>query len=83
MDTINILIVIGLTLISFGWFKNKYKCPPPIVEFRYIPRTFKEEQNEPVNMDDLLYDMFRKRNPWIGGYSLENELERTKRNEGK
>ena len=77
----NILIIIGLTLMLFGWYKSKYKCPPPIVEYRYVPRTFKEEQEEPVDIEDLFYDLFRKRNPWIGGYTLENELERSNRNE--
>ena len=82
MDPSNILIVIGLTLVLFGWFKSKYKCPLPIVEYRFIPRTFEEEQSSPASLDDIFYKMFRARSPWLGGFSLESELERTKRNEG-
>jgi len=45
--------------------KHDYKCPEKVVEYRYIPRTFEEEQLEPVYASDIFKTMFAQQSPWI------------------
>ena len=52
-------------MISIGWTKSTFKCPKPIIEYRYIPRTFEEEQNEPVKVSKIFDTMFSSETPWI------------------
>ncbi len=35
------------------------------VEYRYIPRTFEEEQNDPIYVSDIFGTMFSQPSPWI------------------
>ena len=37
----------------------------PKIEYRYIPRTFEEEQNEPVFVSEIFETMFSQPSPWI------------------
>jgi hypothetical protein len=71
----------GILLMVVGWYRNKYKCSPPIVEYRYVARTFKEEQEEPVNMEDLFSNMFKDPNPWpySTGYRVEDDILKSER----
>ena len=39
---------IGVILITIGYVKTNMKCPPPLVKFKYIPKTFDEEQNTSI-----------------------------------
>ena len=39
---------IGVILITIGYVKTNMKCPPPLVKFKYIPKTFSEEQSNPL-----------------------------------
>ena len=52
------LIVINLT-----WTLKK--CPDKII-YRYIPRTFEEQQNEPDNVSNIFRKMFVEQSPWVG-----------------
>lgn len=45
--------------------KNNQQCPPPKTIYKYIPRTFEEEQNEPVYASDIFITMFSQPSPWI------------------
>lgn len=60
MSTIGLIIVslliLATVLISLG-FK---KCPEPqnIIEYRFVPRTLKEEQLEPVSVVNLYSKIF-------------------------
>jgi hypothetical protein len=62
------LIFIGILFIIIGYVKTYEKCPPPRIEYRFVPRTFKEEQEQPVSVDEIFKDMFVKPTPWIGGF---------------
>ena len=62
-------LLISVSLITLGWSKNSQSCPPPIVEYRYVPRTFVEEQENPVSVEDIFSDMFKKGSAWRGYFS--------------
>lgn len=54
----------GLLLLGVGYMKSNQQCPPPIVEFRYIPRTFEEEQDDPTPVIAQFGRMFSEPSPW-------------------
>jgi hypothetical protein len=58
------LLFAGLLLIAIGYIRSNTRCPPPRVEFRYVPRTFEQEQNTPVPVLSVFGRMFQDRDPW-------------------
>lgn len=64
-----IFIVINITVV-------KKECPKPQIIYRYVPRTFEEEQNEPVLISDIFKTMFTQQSPWIGNM---NDLDTRKK----
>lgn len=45
--------------------KNTNQCPAEKIIYRYIPRTFDEEQGEPVYVSDIFKTMFTQDSPWV------------------
>jgi hypothetical protein len=56
MFLIGILIVIRTT--------NK-ECPAPRVEYRFVPRTFKENTEDPIKVSEIFKTMFEKPSPFL------------------
>lgn len=61
------LIIIGIAMISTGIYISYNKCPPPVVKYRFIPRTLKEEMQSPVKLSELFNDIFNKPSVFLGG----------------
>ena len=47
------------------------KTEPASTVYRYIPRTFIEDQENPVPLDDIFYTMFNNPSPWIMGVDVQ------------
>jgi hypothetical protein len=60
-----VVLFIGAVLILVGFIRSQKFCPPPQVEYRYVPRTFVEEQQEPVPVSDIFASMFIESSPFI------------------
>jgi hypothetical protein len=60
-----ILIFIGILFITISIVKDDQKCQDAKIIYRYIPRTFEEEQNEPVFVSDIFKTMFTQQSPWV------------------
>ena len=60
-----LLIFVGILCISIGVVKNQQECPSAQTIYKYIPRTFDEEQDEPVYVSDIYATMFSQQSPWI------------------
>jgi len=58
------LLFTGLVLISVGYVRSQSSTPPPRVEFRYVPRTFEQEQDVPIPVLSVFGKMFGDRDPW-------------------
>jgi hypothetical protein len=56
---------IGVILITIGYVKTNMKCPPPLVKFKYIPKTFSEEQSNQLPVTNFFGKMFVTDSPWI------------------
>ena len=39
-----ILAIIGVVMVAIGFVQNNQQCPPPVIQYRYVPKTFTEEQ---------------------------------------
>jgi hypothetical protein len=62
-----ILALIGIILLAVGYVKSNLQCPPAKIEYRYISKTFEDEQDvqKPILSSSLMYNMFEKDSPWI------------------
>lgn len=69
-------IFLGIWLITISITRNEVECPKEKVIYKYVPRTFEEEQNEPVYVSDIFEAMFSQPSPWIGSI---NDIDTRKR----
>lgn len=57
-----LLFVIGVMMVTIGYHRHLLATAETrtIVEYRYVPRSFYEEQLEPTDIHETFYDMFNK-----------------------
>ena len=60
-----LLLLLGIIIIVIGVLKIKQKCPPPRIEFRFIPKSLLDEQLDPATLKNL-DTMFDNQDPWLG-----------------
>ena len=62
-----VLAMVGIILLSVGYVKSNLQCPPPKIEYRYISKSFEDEQNvsDPIMSMSGIYSMFEDDSPWI------------------
>jgi len=65
-----IFFIFGLILIIVDIVKTYNKCEPNKIVYRYVPRTFKEQQDNPVPLDDLFKVMFEQPTPFVLSFSV-------------
>ena len=58
-----VLLIAGVSLIAVGYVKSNQYCPPPVVEFRYLPRSFEQESSNPTPLMSVHGKMFTKPSP--------------------
>lgn len=59
-----ILLITGVALVVIT-LSNQSTCPPPQVEYRFVPRTFKEEQESPIKASEIFSSMFERPTPFL------------------
>uniref|UniRef100_A0A6C0LTS3 Uncharacterized protein n=1 Tax=viral metagenome TaxID=1070528 RepID=A0A6C0LTS3_9ZZZZ len=67
------IFIIGLIIIIIDVVKAYNKCPPQKIIYRYVPRTFLEDQENPVPLDDIFYTMFNNPTPWVASVDVERK----------
>jgi len=67
-----ILALVGIVLIAVGYVQGNFQCPPPKIEYRYISKTFDDEQNvdTPLMSISGISSMFEDDSPWIADNSF-------------
>lgn len=70
-----IIFILAIVFIFLGLVKNYNQKPDPKVIYRYIPRSFVEDQENPVPLNDLFYDMFDRPTPWVGTVDVNRRKE--------
>ncbi len=64
-----IIIIICLTILSISIFRyTTYKCEQPVIEYKFVPRTFEQEQREPLKAGLFFADMFES--PSVNAYGI-------------
>lgn len=56
---------IGVICITVGYVKSNMKCPPPIIKYKYVPKTFDNEQRNQIPVTSIFGNMFEKDSPWV------------------
>jgi predicted transcriptional regulator YheO len=64
-----ILLFIGILCVTINLTQSSYQCPTTKIIYKYVPRTFDEEQREPVYPSDIFKTMFSQQSPWIRSIS--------------
>lgn len=62
-----LLLFIGIILIIIEIVNTEKRCPQQRIIYRYIPRTFEEEQEEPALVTDIFATMFNQPDTWTRG----------------
>lgn len=64
------LLFAGIVLITIGYVQSENLEKPPRVEYRYVPRSFQEEQAVDTPILSIFGSMFEKRDPLsrVNGY---------------
>lgn len=60
-----ILLFVGILCMTVSLTKSSTQCPESKITYRYIPRTFEEEQTEPVFVSEIFEKMFLEQSPWV------------------
>ena len=60
-----LFLLVGIILLAVGYIKSNQACPPPVVEFRYVPRTFTQEQDVPQPVLSIFGNMFSEDSAWM------------------
>ena len=73
MKSIFLMIaMVGVIMIVIGYVQSNQRVLPPKIEYRYIPQTFDESQNNPAPLNEVFGDMFDKNSPWETQYGFGN-----------
>jgi hypothetical protein len=60
------LLFIGMFLVVQGYYQQASKCPTPMVEVKYIPRSMYEEQlSDEQKLQVHFKSLFEDVTPWI------------------
>tara|TARA_A100000164_G_C21665785_1_gene657145 strand:- start:343 stop:621 length:279 start_codon:yes stop_codon:yes gene_type:complete len=66
------LIFIGIIFITINIVKINNVCKEKIV-YKYLPRNYKDEINNPFSVKDIFDELFKKKSPWASRiYSSED-----------
>lgn len=61
-------LILGIIFIITDVIHTNYSCDEKVI-YRYIPRTFEEEQEEQPYPSDIFEAMFTQPSTWIGSIS--------------
>jgi hypothetical protein len=55
-------LILGICLIFSGTIQMARERCVPVIEYRFVPRTFEEETKEPININDIYNQLFSHSN---------------------
>jgi hypothetical protein len=70
-----LLFILAVLFIVVALARNSAlnSCPGPKVVYRYVPRSFREEQEYPQPLDDTFYGMFNNSDPWMAPVDVDRK----------
>jgi hypothetical protein len=75
-----LLAIVGLVMLGVGYVKSNLQCPPNRIEYRYVEKTFEQDQNTPAPILSIsgINSMFEDDTPWIQNKSYATQDVKTK-----
>jgi hypothetical protein len=67
------LLALGGMCIAADLARMSRRCPEPRVEYRFIPRSFEEEQESPVRPSEVFRALFENPDPWVSSGILSRD----------
>tara|TARA_Y100000589_G_scaffold279467_2_gene275455 strand:+ start:373 stop:642 length:270 start_codon:yes stop_codon:yes gene_type:complete len=64
-----LILLVGIIFVVIGYTKSTNICPPPKIEYRFVPKTFYEEQLAPDDISGQFKKMFTAK----GLYSVDSD----------
>jgi hypothetical protein len=68
-----LLLIIGIILITTSLTKESCGRNKGKIIYRYIPKTFEDDQNEPVYVTDIFKTLFSSPGVWEQGMTTNNQ----------
>ena len=65
LDGTGLAMILGFGILVVGVTLSRKECPGPRIEYRFVPRTFQEEQENPAMVSDIFGGLFTNQEPWI------------------
>jgi len=62
------ILIMGIILLTMGFTRMYLSKDNSQIVYRYIPRTFKEDQENPPPLSDMMGGMFENAEPWTGDF---------------
>lgn len=75
-----LLLQLGIIMIVMGYYREYSKCPNPIIEYRFIPRTFYDEQLSTPNLMKHFSSMFEDENIFLKDRNISKPIKGTNEN---
>ena len=72
-SVILLLFFAGVLMVVVGYVRQSTICPNPRIEYRYIPRTFYDEQLSGDSVMKHFQSMFEKDTPWIKNRDVDTQ----------
>lgn len=69
-DTNPLFIVLVVLLVITALDFARSFCGTTRIEYRYVPRSFIDEQDDPIPLKDLVGDMFDRQAPWKASFNI-------------
>jgi len=77
------ILIIGIIFVTISLTKAYNHQPPPKTVYRYVPRSFIEDQENPVPLDDIFYGMFNDPSPYVASVDVTRRRQDLGRNLNK
>lgn len=58
-------LFVGLLLMIIEIMRSMNECKPQKIIYRYVPRSFEEDQENPTMVSEIFKTMFSQPSPWI------------------
>ena len=75
-----LLLLFGIIMIVMGYYREYSKCPNPIIEYRFIPRTFYDEQLSTPNLIKEFSSIFEDENVWLKDRNIKTPVKGSNEN---
>ena len=64
-----------MIIVDYVKKSTQSQCPQNKIIYKYIPRSFKEQQEDPLMVSEIFDELFKEATPWISSIGAKNQRE--------